>query len=155
MHPYLLTQLIHENFSIIMTFAFSRVPLERMIQSRFTGEWKYLNKAIFDIPEARVQRACLEFAILLRQLDDEDPMSDSMKTGAAVGYGDLLKLDGSKRLLTLRDVCNKIIHAASSAWDCSRPDWPVLVCEAQEGQDWQRAEIHWVQVAAAVGNIMG
>ncbi len=154
MRPFPMTQLIHENFSIVMTFAFSRRPLERMVQARFSGEWKYLNKALFDVSEMRAQRACLEFAILLRQLDDDDPMSEGMKKGDPDGYGDLIALDGSTRRLTLRDVCNKIIHAASLTWDWSKPDWPVLICEAQERQDWQRAEIHWVQVAAACGNIM-
>ncbi len=149
-----LTQLIHENLSVVMTFAFSRQPLEEMIQTRFTGEWKYLGKALFDIAETRAQRACLEFAVLLRLLDDEYPMSAEMKASAPEGLGDLITNKETKKHLTLRDVCNKIIHAASLTWDFSRPGWPVLVCDPQEGQDWKRAEIHWVQVAAACGNIM-
>ncbi len=154
MRPFPITQLIHENFSIVMTFAFSRLPLERMMQTKFSGEWKYLGKALFDVSEMRAQRACLELAMLLRILDDEESMSEGMKAGATDGYGDLFMPDGSKRYLTLRDVCNKIIHGASLTWDWSRLDWPVLICEPQERQGWKRAEIHWVQVAAAVGNIM-
>lgn len=155
MRPFPITQLIHENFSIIMTFAFSHDPLEQMMLTRFKGHWKYLWRALVDVSEMRAQRACLEFAILLRTLDDDDPMTDDMKRGGESGYGDLhMPYGKGNRNLTLRDVCNKIIHAASLTWDWSRPDWPVLICEAQEGQDWQRAEIHWVQVAAAVGSIM-
>src|SRR5690348_10726403 len=98
MRSFPMTRLIHENLSIIMTFAFSREPLERMMQTKFSGEWKYLSKALFDLSEVRAARACLEFAILLRQLDDEDPMSGWMKTGAAPGgYGDVIGLDGSTR----------------------------------------------------------
>ena len=150
-----LSRLIHENLSVVMTFAFSRQPLEDMMQHRFQGEWKYLSKALFDISEVRAQRACLEFAVLLRTLDDRESMSAEMKTGHPTdGYGDLFTEDGSKRPLTLRDVSNKIIHAASLTWDFARTGWPILVCEAAGGQEWKRAEIHWVQVAAACGNIM-
>jgi hypothetical protein len=81
-------------------------------------------------------------------------MSAAMKAGGPEGFGDLIAQDGSKRYLTLRDVSNKIIHAASLTWDFSRQGGPVLACEAQDRQDWTSAEIHWVQVAAACGNIM-
>jgi len=44
-----ITRLIHENLSIIMCFAYSQRPLENMVNVDFRGEWKYLNKTLFDI----------------------------------------------------------------------------------------------------------
>jgi hypothetical protein len=150
-----LNRLIHDNLSVIMTFAFSRQPLADMMDREFRGEWKYLSKALFEVSEMRAQRACVEFAVLLRALDDRDQMPDDMRTGAVPGgYGDLTMPDGSKCDLNLREVTNKIIHAESFTWDFSRPGHPVLICEGQDNQKWKRAEIHWVQVAAACGNIM-
>jgi hypothetical protein len=39
-----LTQLIHENLSIVMDFAFARGSIESLLQT-FQGDWKYLHKA--------------------------------------------------------------------------------------------------------------
>lgn len=43
-----MTRIVHENFSVIVAYAFSRKPLEHHME-RFVGEWKYLRKALFDI----------------------------------------------------------------------------------------------------------
>ena len=62
-----LTRLVHENLSIVMCFAYSRKPLEKMIQAKFKGEWKYLNKALFEISAEQAEKACVELALFLRQ----------------------------------------------------------------------------------------
>ena len=54
------TQLIHENLSILMNFCFARKPLERLIDTKFSGEWKYLRKGLFTVAENRAEKACLE-----------------------------------------------------------------------------------------------
>lgn len=46
-----------------------------MIESKFLGEWKYLNKALFDVSAERAEKACLELALFLRMLDDEEKIS--------------------------------------------------------------------------------
>jgi len=45
--PLPLTRLIHENFSILMMYAYSQPALARLLDTKFKGEWKYLNKALF------------------------------------------------------------------------------------------------------------
>jgi hypothetical protein len=149
-----LTLLIHENLSIIMTFAFSRESLVTLRQGKLRNASKYLDKALFTLSEARAERACLEFAVLLRTLDDMEPMDAGMKAGPPSGFGMLTLPDGSTEALNLREVCNKIIHAEQLTWDWSRHAWPVLVCASRPGQKWTRAEIHLVQVAAVCGAIM-
>ncbi|MGA7985336.1 MAG: hypothetical protein WCA01_09185, partial [Burkholderiales bacterium] len=63
--PLPLTQLVHENLSVVMTFAFSRGPLEQLLEKRFEGEWKYLRKFALDISEARAIKGCIELAVYL------------------------------------------------------------------------------------------
>ncbi len=60
-----LTRLVHENLSIVMCFAYSRKPLKKMIQAKFKGEWKYLNKALFEISAQQAEKACVELALFL------------------------------------------------------------------------------------------
>ena len=61
-----LTRLIHENLSIVMSFAYSRKPLSHLMDAKFQGEWKYLNRALFEVSAERVEKACLELALFLR-----------------------------------------------------------------------------------------
>ena len=70
-----LTRLVHENLSIIMCFAYSRKPLKNMVQAKFKGEWKYLNKALFEISAQQAEKASVELALFLRTLDDEEEIS--------------------------------------------------------------------------------
>jgi hypothetical protein len=70
-----LTKLIHENFSVIMTYAFSMPKLFKWV-NRFEGEWKYLHKACFEISEQRANIALLEFATQLRLLDNYYPLPE-------------------------------------------------------------------------------
>jgi len=70
-----LTSLVHENLSIIMSFAYSRKPLKNMVEAKFKGEWKYLNKALFEISAQHAEKACVELALFLRTLDDEEEIS--------------------------------------------------------------------------------
>src|SRR5207249_11619378 len=66
-----LTPLIHENLSALMSFAYSRKPLMELMGG-FSGEWKYLNKALFEISDERAEKACSELALFLRRRDDDD-----------------------------------------------------------------------------------
>ena len=71
-----LSRLIHENLSVIMCFVYSRRPLQKLVKENFVGEWKYLNKALFDVSEQRVEKACLELALFLRLWDDKEKITD-------------------------------------------------------------------------------
>jgi hypothetical protein len=149
-----LTRLIHENLSIVMTFAFSRRPLETMIDETFKGEWKYLNKAIFSISEERVEKACFELAMFLRILDDDQDISGYDAQLPGRDYGRLIAEGKPDKVLSLRDVPNKIIHASKLEWDFSDEMRPLLICHGRESEKWVRAEVKIIAVAALCGQLM-
>ena len=67
-----LTRLTYVYISIIMTFAYSRKPLEKMLEDHFLGELEYLRKALIDIPALQAEKACIELALFLRMVDDDE-----------------------------------------------------------------------------------
>ena len=152
--PLPLTQLVHENLSVIMTFVFSRGPLEQLIEKKFVGEWKYLRKVAFDIAEERVIKACIELAIYLRALDDEEKMSAWLKENSGESFGQVILPDASAQPLALREVANKIIHAGDFAWDLATENRPFLVCAPRDNQRWSKARIDIVAVAAFCGMLV-
>jgi hypothetical protein len=112
-HSLPLTRLIHENLSVVMCFAYSRKPLEEMIEREFIGHPKYLSKAIFDISEERAEKAWLELALFLRTLDDAEEISAYIKrTKSEFDCGRCAMKDGSEIALSFREVANKVIHAS-------------------------------------------
>ena len=149
-----LTQLIHENLSILMSFAFSRQPLEKLVKTKFEGEWKFLRKALFAIPEQRATKACIELALFMRLLDDKEDMSGYLKQKSGRSFGRLILKGKPDRRLELREVANKIIHASDLEWDFSSEHRPVLVCSSESKEKWTRAEIDVVAVAAFCGQLM-
>jgi hypothetical protein len=148
-----MTQLVHENLSIMMTFAFSRKPLERYME-RFAGEWEYLRKSLFEISEQRAEKACLELALFLRLVDDEQDISGYHKQTGGPDFGRLVLKNGQIDKLQLRDVCNKIIHASGLTWDFSHEADPVLICHSQNQEKWVRAEVDLFALAGFCGDIM-
>jgi hypothetical protein len=76
--PLPLTRLIHKNFAIFMMYAYSQPVLERLLDTKFKGEWKYLTKALFLYPIEQFTMACLELGTLLRILDEEEDISGYM-----------------------------------------------------------------------------
>ncbi len=149
-----LSRLVRENVSLVMTFAFSRVPLQDLLGSSFQGEWKYLTETLLDFSAERAEKACIELALFLRMLDDEEGLSKYVHEGGHPGFGNLWLPDQATQTLNLRDVSNKIIHAKRLNWSFSSPDRPRLICEAQETQKWTRAEIDIVSVAGVCGHLM-
>ena len=149
-----LTSLIHEKLSVIMTFAFSRGPLETLMD-RFMGEWKYLKKALFEVSRVRAEHACLELALFLRLLDDEEGLTAYLKETGEPSLGSYTRSDGSTAPLKLRQVANKIIHSAGLEWDFKDPSNPVLISNPKEAERWMRAEIDVVGLAGFCGRLMG
>src|SRR5205807_4827729 len=136
------TGLIHENLSIVITFAFSRSVLTEWVGTRFEGEWKYLRKFCFDISEARANRAILEFATQLRILDDKEALSEYLReTKHQSNFGKVIKPDGTEGALYLRDLTNKILHSSGIDWNVTDRDNPMLICHSADPSRWQRAEV--------------
>ena len=145
-----MTQLIHENLSIVMNFAFSRIPLEQLMDTKFQGEWKYLRKALFEISGRKAEKACLELALFMRLLDDQEYVTNHSKRD----FGRLVFRDKPETELNLRHVCNKIIHASDLKWDFATEGNPVLICNSLESEKWLRAEVDIVSLAAFCGELM-
>jgi hypothetical protein len=152
--PLPLTKLIHDNFSMVMMYAFSRPELERLVDTKFKGEWKYLNRALFEVPVERITRACLELALLLRVLDDEQDLSGYLKATKTSALGRVVKDGAPEEPLYLRDLTNKIMHASDFGWDFTDPGRPKLVCISSDPERWKVTEIDLLALAAFCGQLM-
>lgn len=147
--------MLHENLSILMCFAYSRKPLDEMVQRMFIGEWEYLRKALVDISEQQAEKACLELALVLRILDDEWKVSDYEKqTGHPNDCGKLILKDGTEKPLPFRKVANKMIHASGLEWDFTKPDPLLVVYSRDDKWGWLRAEVNVVSLAAVCSMFM-
>ena len=149
-----LSQLIHENLSIIMCFAYSRRPLENMVDTKFAGRWRYLNKALLDISQERAEKACLELALFLRMIDDEEGISEYHKETHVPNCGRLIVKGGKEKSLTFREVSNKMIHSAKLEWNFEDQSLPKLVCHSRNKEKWIRAEIDMIALASVCGQLM-
>ena len=153
-HRLPLTQLIHKNFWVVMSYAFATPVLSKWVSSRFHGEWKYLNKALFDMPISDANLGLLELATQLRLLDDHEDLSGYLRDDDHRGFGKVVKQDGSEETLYLRDMTNKVMHSASIEWKLDDPDNPVIVCNSDDDKRWVRAEIELRRLAAFIGMLM-
>lgn len=155
--PIQLTRLIHENLSIVMSFAFSRSPLIKLIENNFVGEWKYLGKAIFEIGEEKANRAITELAVLLRILDDEQKITDYHKQIGKTWSCGKLKLENRNVVdLSFREFSNKIIHAKTYDWVYFEDKPPRLICYSREDDNrkWISADVDIVNLAALCGQFV-
>lgn len=156
-YPIHLTRLVHENLSVVMSFAYSRSPLIELMQNKFVGEWKYLGKAIFDIGEEKANRAITELAILLRILDDEEKNTDYDKQISNTwSCGHITFKNGDVKDMSPREFANKIIHAKTFAWVYAVDKTPQLICYARDNdnRNWKSAEVNLVNLAAFCGRFM-
>jgi hypothetical protein len=150
-----LTRLVHENLSVVMCFAYSQKPLSKMVEDNFSGEWKYLNKVLFEISAERAEKACLELALFLRMLDDKARISDYHKlTKNILNCGRLVMRDNSGKPLPFREVANKIIHSSKLEWKFSKGLSPILICHTRDEESWLRADVDLVALAAVCGGLM-
>lgn len=149
-----LTHIIHENMSVLATFAFSRAPLQSLREGKFLGEWKYLDRALFTVSEQRAERACLELATFIRMLDDNEDVSGYLRQTGGHSFGRVVKTGQPDEPLYLRDLTNKVIHAHHLEWDFSAPDDPKLVCISRQPERWLKAEAQVVALAAFCGQLM-
>jgi hypothetical protein len=153
-HHLPLTKLIHENFSVIMAYAFSTPVLSKWVRENFRGEWKYLHKALFEIPVERANFALLEFATQFRLLDDRHKISDYFKQTKYPPFGKVTKQDGTEEPLYFRDMTNKIMHSSAIEWELSDPDNPIIICHSPDPPRWLRVEIQISHLAFYCGGLM-
>ena len=150
----LLTRLVHENLSIVMCYAYSQSSLQKMVEENFQGEWKYLNKALFEISAERAEKACLELALFLRTVDEEKNISDYHKATKNIpNCGKIIMKDGSEKVLTFREFANKVIHASRFEWDVFKDSDPKLVCHTRDKEKWLCAEVDLVALSSVCGQL--
>ena len=148
-------RLVHEKLATIATFAYSQKALADMRDEHFVGEWKFLNKVIHEIPEEEATKACLEFALYMRALDDEQRLTDFWKeTERVPNVGALYLKNGKTEPLSPREMTNKIIHAERIEWGVAGD--PKIICTPRErdNERWLRADID-VRSMLAVGGMLG
>ncbi len=152
--PLKLAHLVHENLSIIATFAYSQRPLQDMMTRRFGGRHPFVEKALFEISSIKAEKACHELAHYLRMLDDEERITKFFEgTGSATNCGILLTKDREAKELPLREVANKIIHSSRIEWNLERDPDPAIICHSRDGEKWVRAEIDLVALSFACGRL--
>ena len=149
-----LATLIHENFAVIMRYAFSQPSLVRWVEKHFRTA-KYLHKSVFGVAEQRVNIALLEFATQLRLLDDHEPLPDLYKD---LRFGKFLRHDGTEEKLNFRQMTNKIVHSQEIEWDFTNEDDPIIICRPQPADekrwDWVKAEIRVIDLANYCRSLM-
>ena len=149
-----ITRLIHDNLWVIISFAFGQPAIASFVDTRFKGEWKYLNKTIFERAEIRADRALLEMATQLRVLDDAEKLSAYFSQTKRKPLGTVFQGDGTTTDLHFRDLTNKIIHAESFDWALSDPHNPKVICHSNDVARWQKAEIDLTALMALIGMLM-
>jgi len=136
-----------------MSYAFATPVLLNLI-NRFQGEWKYLRKALFEMPVPEANLALLELTTQLRLLDDYEDISGYLREEGRQAFGKVVKQDGSEEPLYLRDMTNKVIHSASIEWQLADPENPLVVCHSNDTKRWLRAEIQLLRLAAFCGQLI-
>jgi hypothetical protein len=149
-----ITRLIHENLWVVISFAFGRPVIANFVDKRFKGEWKYVNKTIYERAEIRADRALLEMATQLRVLDDAEQLNAYFSQTKRAPLGRVVQGDGTKTDLHFRDLTNKIMHAEKFEWALSDPDNPKVICHSNDVARWQYAEIDLTALMALIGMLM-
>jgi hypothetical protein len=156
-HSLQATRLIHEHYGTIMSYVYSRLALRQLVTDRFEGEWKYLHRALFEIPEDRAARSLIELGLYIRVLDDDEERDISSHWGER-SFGEIVQADGSQGPLTLREVGNKIIHAERYEWSITASSDPTVTCFAPADQvarfSWAFAPINLVALGCFCGGLM-
>jgi hypothetical protein len=151
-HGLAITQLIQENFAIVLTYAFSQPALRAMTDEEFKGYWKFLEKACFEIAERRANRALLEVATQLRTLDGVQDL-DSVWKRRGGSFGRVTQTDDTETELYFRDLTNKVVHSADFTWDFSNPKDPTVTALPIDPKRWKKATIQIVQLAMLCGTL--
>ena len=134
-----ITEGIHKQCGVVATYAYSFKAFV-LLRARYQGEWKYLEKILFEYTELTADQALLELATLLRVLDDKENIGEWEKSRGVPPYGEVHSVRGIEDLF-FRDMTNKIIHAVRFEWKLDRDD-PRVVLHAKDGDRWIRADLN-------------
>lgn len=149
-NPYELVRNAQENFG---TVAFGQPTIGAVINEQFKGEWKFLNKLVYEVSERRAARALLEMAVQLRALDDLNDLNSSYQQQKMPSLGTVVQGDGSTTELYFRDMTNKIMHARGFSWELANAKDPIVVCLSRDGTRWKEAHIKLVTLMMYLGGL--
>ncbi len=152
-NPYELVRNAQENFGTVLMFAFGRPAVGLVINEQFQGEWKFLNKLVYDVSEKRADRALLEMAVQLRALDDLNDLNSSYQQQRMPSLGMVVQGDGFRTELYFRDMTNKIMHARGFNWELADVKAPMIVCLSNDGMRWKEAHIKLVTLMTYLGGL--
>lgn len=157
------TGMIHENLGIIMSFAYSHLPLAEFVAKRFRGSSASLRKTLFGLPQLRAERALLELAVHIRALDESEGISAYHEaTRRHPDCGRLVMELGAPKVLVLREVANKVIHSERFEWTFAEdgapgvtvyPDTP-SVTKLSAKQRWKCAEVNLQTLTFVCGTLL-
>jgi hypothetical protein len=148
-----ITRLIHDNFWIVLSFAFGQPAVGNFIEKKFAGEWKYLHKAVYEHAEIRADRALLEMATQLRVLDDAEDMNEYFKQVKRPPLGEVIQAGGTRTDMHFRDMTNKVMHGTRFEWRLGTDD-PKIVVHSNQPDRWQSAEISIFHLMGLIGGLM-
>jgi hypothetical protein len=147
-----ITRLIHDNFWIVLSFAFGQPAVGKVIDRKFKGEWKYLYKSVYENAEVRADRALLEMATQLRVLDDAEGLNDYFKQTKRPPFGYVIQGDGNRTEMHFRDMTNKLMHGVKYEWRLGG-DPPTIVVHSNEPARWHTAEISILALMGLIGSL--
>ena len=88
-------------------------------------------------------------------LDDEQNIAAyHAATKNVPDCGKLIMKDGSVKVLTFREVANKVIHSSRLEWEFLKSPNPLLICHTADEEKWVRAEVDLVALAFVCGGFM-
>jgi hypothetical protein len=152
-NPYELVRNAQENFGTVLMFAFGRPAVGLVINEQFKGEWKPLNKLVYEVSERRADRALLEMAVQLRALDDLNDLNGGYQQQKMPPLGIVVQCDGSTTDLYFRDMTNKLMHAGGFSWELADLKDPTVVCLSKDGTRWKEAHIKLVTLMMYMGGL--
>lgn len=152
-NPYELVRNAQENFATVLMFAFGQPAVGAVINEKFQGEWKFLNKLIYEVSERRADRALLEMAVQLRALDDLNDLNETYQRQKKPALGTVVQVDGSTTDLYFRDMTNKLMHAGGFSWELADLKGPTVVCLSNDGKRWKEAHIKLVTLMTYMGGL--
>ena len=153
-NPYELARNAQENFATVLMFAFGQPAVGLVINEQFIGEWKFLNKLIYETSERRADRALLEMAVQLRALDDLNDLNSSYQHQKTPALGKVVQADGSETEMFFRDMTNKVMHANGFSWELADLKAPKIVCLSADGTRWKEGHIDLVTLMHYLGGLM-
>jgi hypothetical protein len=150
---YEITKLLHDNFWIVLSFAFGQPTIAKIMSQKFAGEWNYLHKSVYENAEIRADRALMEMATQLRVLDEAEELNEAFKREQHAPFGIVVQPDGTQTEMHLRDLTDKIIKAERFEWRLCDSSCPKIIVSSNEPERWQHAEISVMALIRLVGSL--